>query len=44
MDGVLFMKTDPNFDTNALPFELRGCILSWGVQIGFRGHFANFRG
>ena len=33
------MKTNPNFDTNAPPFEVRGCkvilggaILDWGVQ------------
>ena len=38
------MKTNPNFNTNAPPFEVRGCkvILGgafWGkgVQIGFRG-------
>ena len=38
------MKTNPNFNTNAPPFESRGCkvilggaFLGQGVQIGFRG-------
>ena len=24
-DDFFFMKTNPNFDTNAPPFEIRGC-------------------
>ena len=38
------LKTNPNFNTNAPPFEVRGCKVilvdafsGQGVQIGFRG-------
>ena len=44
IEAAAILKTNPNFDTNAPPFEPRGCkvilggaYLSQGVQIGFRG-------
>jgi len=42
--SAFLMKTNPNFNTNAPLFEVRGCkvilggaFLSQGVQNGFRG-------
>ena len=33
-----FLKTDPNFDTNAPPFEVRGCkVILGGEFLGQRG-------
>ena len=28
--GAFFLKTNPNFDTNAPPFEIRGCKIILG--------------
>ena len=28
--SAFFLKTDPNFNTNAPPFEVRGCIFDLG--------------